>query len=337
MTYKPKVKYTPEGDPVFTVVGIPFSGPVNGKADLVGDWFDKSTNLGPLEEVLSYFDHGRSDDWVQKEVDKLKSSGALPEDFNLSGFGKHLIGKAVRRDTTEEGVLYDIIVDRNHKWADLLVRLFEDGHLGASSKASARINDTAKSGRVDEWHVVAMDLTPSSMNPDAKAVFVKSLALEELTMTAKAKAVTEVTPTDNAADAVVENDTETVSDRVEKAFGADDVPDQPPTEDEAADESAVQAPTLADIVADLSAQVIALREEIEKSATLRDDRLKGIEDALPTLAKNISKQLRATVRDETAKSADERVADQAARNIARSNSKATGPTRANAQSGAPGF
>lgn len=148
-----------DGNLVIPVIGLPFGGPVKG-ADLEGDYFDEHTETGDLEKVFSYFDHGEDSRWLQQY-------GLSEEEAKSIGFGNSPIGRAVKTGKTADGILYNIIVDRRHRYKQLLRRLAEEGILDASSRALERENDPERPGRVKRWDLAAVDLTITPANPHA--------------------------------------------------------------------------------------------------------------------------------------------------------------------------
>lgn len=160
---------TEDGDVIIPVIGVPFRGPVVGGKDLHGEYFDENTDIGALDVVHSYFDHRTSADYIPEEINGVK----------IKGFGEDLQGLAHRGEKTEEGWIYNIIIDRHNRYKHLLQKLAEKGVIGASSEVSYRKDDPNKPGRIDKWHVTALDLTPTMSNPLARALM-KSFFLEEV-------------------------------------------------------------------------------------------------------------------------------------------------------------
>lgn len=148
---------SPEGDLWIYVYGVPFRGPefLEGK-DLDGEYFDENTDIGPLEKVLSYWDHAKGTD-VDPLYRKVREY-----------FGKDLIGVAEKVAKDDEGWLYRIIVDRRKKYFELLKRLAEEKMLSASSTPHQRSVEKDADGHWKRWHVVEVTLTVQPNNPNAR-------------------------------------------------------------------------------------------------------------------------------------------------------------------------
>lgn len=257
------IEETPEGDVIIPVIGVPFGS--KDKRDVHGDFFDKSTDVGPLNEFYSYFDHGRDAEW-------------LPTDIKAKGFGKQLIGIAKKDKITDEGIIYNIIVDRRHKYKSLIKRLAEEGHLDASSAVRFRENDKSVPGRIQTWHVNTVDLTPTPASPDAmslmKSLFEEILKEEGNLATEKTEEVK-----NEEAPVSVTDQIDAMLKETEKSTETEEVPVQNGSESE----------------------ILALL----KSISGRLDNIEGVQndfkEALPKLGQLIAKSIKLDVSDEVQK------------------------------------
>lgn len=250
------VDYTPEGDLKIRVIGVPFGGPeyLGGK-DLDNEYFSKSTDVGPLPVVLSYFHHGQDPD-----------------------FGPELTGVAQKVGQSDEGWLYDVIVHRNHRYKDLLKRLAEEGHLGVSSTPYQATAQKSEDGLWKTWHVVELGLTPSPANPEARILVQK--AMEEMAnkKTAEDQVQEEIPVTAEAEAQVVDEQPEpeveaqpevSLKDMIYKAL----------TEAKPSDDGS------STLIAELAKNVASIEERIERMEQNQEKRLNEIRDAFPALAK----------------------------------------------------
>jgi hypothetical protein len=141
------------------VIGIPF-GDENNR-DFYGDWFDKNTDVGPLNEGFTYFDHLM--DWLY-----------VPD--TIEGFGTRIIGKAIKKGISEEGILYHLIVNQRERYLDMIERLANEGYLSVSSMANYAEWDKSINGRIARWDTFAVDFTPTPAEINAAVVNEKSVA-----------------------------------------------------------------------------------------------------------------------------------------------------------------
>lgn len=178
------VSYNEDGDLVIPVVGIPFTGPINGIRDLSGDFFHKNTDTGPLETWVADFDHGLDQTYMKKELKAMGYDSEMIKSLGDIGFGKQEIGIAEKGETTADGIIYNVIVNRRHRYIKALEKAAKQGLIDASSRALSRIDDPEVPGKIDYWQGVALALTPTPMNPDAKNLLMKSI-VEEYEMTKK--------------------------------------------------------------------------------------------------------------------------------------------------------
>lgn len=332
------VTQTEDGEVIIPVVGIPFGSP--DRRDLHGDYFDSKTKTGNLKEVYSYLDHGY--DWyiregvrgyIEDHGDELSDGEKwrLMEDAK-NAFGDNLIGTAKKVETTAEGVIYNIIVDKNHRYKDLLRRLAEQGYLGASSKCNVRIDDEKIRGRIDEWHTIEVSLTPTPASPDAQAIL-KSF-ISEAVMTKKGDEIQPVPPGDsqngseNPAGNVAPGSTEekkSLKERIEEKFnGAADEQQQPEQE---------QPVSVADLLKSIMAEIAAIKAELAEVKKSIAANQADLETAVETLGEQIAKSLHATVQSEVSKSAPERIAQT---NVRQTVASQNGAKNNHIPAGAPG-
>lgn len=161
---------------IIPVVGIPFGSPTD--KDLHNEYFDKATDVGVLNEVMVYFNHNQfypADD----SPDELEKAAILARAFK-----GEILGIAQKAETTEEGVIYNIVLDKRKRYAKALRQMVEDNLLDVSSGSKYRELDPINAGRISKWHTVEISLTPSPANPNAvpltKSILEK--ALEETRM-----------------------------------------------------------------------------------------------------------------------------------------------------------
>lgn len=290
-----QVHYNEDGDLVIPLIGVPFRGvTADGKGDLIGDVFTPETDIGPVKEVTAFFDHGRDAEYLRNEI---KALGYTDDEVNRMGdigFGKHHIGVAQRGETTPDGIIYRVVVNRHHKYVKLLERLAREGIIGASSGAKNRIPETP--GHLKYFPIVEMTVSPTQMNPFAellaKSFINDGSGMEENTKPNEAavqeQPQSEATPATPITDALR---------NVEKSVGAGDV----------------KEPSIAELVeAAIEKHISRLIERIdavEKSVTgLNLD----MQTALPELGSMITKSLRGEVRAEVEKSEAERTVDKSA-------------------------
>ena len=291
------------GDFYIDVIGVPFRGPdyLGGK-DLEGEYFDETTDIGPLEKVLSYFSHG-----------------------NNPNIGKELIGTAERLSKEEEGWLYRIIVNQHNKYKNLIKRLAEANFLGASSTPHQNTAEKTASGLWKRWHVTEVGPTPIPANPLATQIIAKSLG-EELEMANKrqkdaadavdqgATPASQNTPVEEVTVESDEDDppAEGLQEQIEKAFSEAQI------ETETADESAEETVTLSKSVVD---QFLTFMQESKATSARLEKGLLEVQTALPMIAGLIAKSLRGQVAEDLKKSAPERTAEKTIEQSRRVNSR----------------
>lgn len=176
------IRYNDEGDLIIPVIGHAFGSPE--ARDLEGDFFHEKTNLGPLDRVISYFDHQQDEIYVQKGI----------------GLGSRPVGYADKKEKLPQGQKWEIvyqlksipaphldknsmdaaefeqaITDRRKKYLQVIEKAAREGLLEASSIAYDRVDDPDVKGKIDEWDTIGMDLTPT--NADTRAHVLKSIDL----------------------------------------------------------------------------------------------------------------------------------------------------------------
>lgn len=192
------VRLNEEGDLVIPIYGQPFKGIIDGKKDLGGDFFHKGTVLPDVSEYATFWDHGRDKNYMRAELKSLGFSddeidGLNSQDF---GFGRRDIAKAVRSGMDENGIIYDIIVNRRFKYLQALKKAAENGLIDGSGEYKHFEYDKDVPGKVDYAAMVGMALTPSPFN--IKAHVLKGIELEK-NMDEKEKG--KETPASTVADA----------------------------------------------------------------------------------------------------------------------------------------
>lgn len=244
-----------DGD-VIKAVGIPFTSPFPGNTDLHGEYFDAKTDFGILDKAMVYFNHN--------------FFGTTPEEKMLEkAFAGEILGIASKSDVTEEGVLYDIILDKGKKYIGIIQSLIKDGVLAISSGAKYGERDKENAGRISKWHVVELSLTPNPANPNArmlaKTMLEKALNEGELLMEENTNATPEQTPEP-------EQDVQTaVAQIFEQAETA---------------KSAVELEVTADLLAKTEILLDRVSQLFEEFASLAKT-VKSIEATLPMLAQKI--------------------------------------------------
>lgn len=283
-----------EGNLSIWVRGIPFGGPaeLDGK-DFEGEYFDKTTDLGPLTRVLSYFDHA-------------KLAESLPDGHPAKSvavdFSKTLIGVADQELTDDEGVIWKIIVDKDHKYKNLLKRLADARMIkGSSTPFQRTVQINEKSGHIDRWHVIEMTACVTPCNPDAVQVdFYKSIG-DELLMAEKTPVITEDKN---------EEKTASVTEQIDQIF------EETTVGDNAGDaEKATNIPTtLTEILSRLDSFSIQISgyATMEKTLEKMQTDLEDLQIAIPKLGQYIAKSLTGKVEEIADKSLDERQAEKSA-------------------------
>ena len=269
------------GDLVIPVVGVPFGGPSElGGKDLHGEYFTAKTDIGPLTEVLSYFDHG---------LGKV--------------FGTDLIGKAYRKTLDPlNGWVYDVVVDRRHRYFEALSKLAEENLLSASSSAYPHTTSREADGEITKWHVIEISLTPEPANSRAVQLM-KSVLIKELGMTDEK--IVQDTPESAGEGDLAQSIVKAVEDAMADANANVDMPME------------AQAPVavvfdIAAAFAQLNSRLDALETGVKSVAVLQVS-VNDIKTALPVLASQIaasvSYKVGSKVQEEARKSVPEKVAE----------------------------
>ena len=169
-----------EGDQLIVpVIGIPFNGPAEiGGKDLHNEWFDKSTDVGPLNEAMVYFNHNRFYP-LDDSPAELERMATLARAYK-----GEVLGIAKKAETTEEGVIYNLVLDMRKRYVKYLKEMIENNLLDVSSGAKYAELDPTSEGRISKWHTVEISLTPSPANPNAvpltKSILEKALGENEM-------------------------------------------------------------------------------------------------------------------------------------------------------------
>lgn len=312
------------------VLGVPYFGPdyLQGK-DLQGEYFDKytdyamtpGTRVPMLEKILSYYDHA----------------------FHAL-FGSDPIGVAKFYAETEEGQWYDIEISRSFRYHDFLLQLAEKGALGASSQPvqTAVVIDYG-SGHIEKWHSAEISLTPTPANPLAVASIAKLFDFDEAaikTLTRPRPNVKTVTvdqdvpgmendaepepetPDEAAADDEATEQSASLADTIESAFGDEDAPEVPPVDpvvppaepvqpvpptvpdSPAATEDNPDGKALLEALTALTVKFDAFLTTYQTDVTAAGAARKGllvklsqIDSGIAAFAKNVAKQLKLNVRE----------------------------------------
>lgn len=156
------------------VKAVPYDGPVYlNKEDIQGHRFSKSTDLG-REQGVSYLDHN-----------KLKIDHPELDIATFPGIDEK-VGNSEKALSTEEGVIYRIIVNENYRYKQMLKLLAAQNRLLGSTTPNQRtVKINEKTHEIERWEVGEVTLTWKAANPDAELVFLKSIEIdevEELTM-----------------------------------------------------------------------------------------------------------------------------------------------------------
>ncbi len=256
---------SPEGDLHILVYGVPFGGPeyLDGK-DLHEERFDKNTDIGPLEKVLSFWDHAKvSDDPTYKHVGEY--------------FGTDPIGIAEKVGMDDEGWIYKIIVDRRKKYFELLKRLADAKLIDASSTPFQRSAEKTADGLWTKWHVVEVALTPTAANPLARQL-AKSISEEFLgdIMANKPNPETVVETADKVGAVETTEVTTTVVEQIEKVFAENPSEEAPNQEQE----------SLAATLEKVLTRMDDIDKKLEKAMAIESS-IADIKAAFPALASHI--------------------------------------------------
>lgn len=298
------ISYDNDGNLVVPMIVTPFKGPIDGKRDRTGvDFFHEKTDTGPLNTIMVNYDHGKDTSYLFHELKELGySSDEAKALIDKVSFGKRHIGVAHKKEVTPDGIVYDIIVNRNAKHFGALVKAFENGLLFASGGATAREDDPNVKGKIDYFALNHVAISPTPYNEMARPLL-KSF-LEELTVEENKQQE----PMDNAA----ANPSTPIADAVREAV------------QQVEKSETGESPLLKSIENLLDAKFQAFETrlqavegksgEIEKSVT---DFATDMRTALPELAKLIAGALKGEVSQAVEKSKLELGAENAAREKAK--------------------
>lgn len=134
------------GDYTLRGYGVVF----NGK-DLVGDTFTKDTDFGQDRSFVGlpvFYDHA------------------------LSGV-KSQIGTVKAYEFADDGLIFEIEIDKRKKYADTVMALAESGALGQSTGAVAHLVHN-EAGEIKRWIIGEVSLTPTPAEPRTSAIPVKT-------------------------------------------------------------------------------------------------------------------------------------------------------------------
>lgn len=276
-----------KGNFVVPVKGIIYSD--ENKPDLEGDWFHKGTDFGPLEKVLSYFDHQMSDWYIPREIDGIA----------IKGFGGKRIGHAEKQLDDEEKQIWNIIVDRRHHYLNLVEELVMEKMLDVSSLALHREPYTP--GRVDVWEMAALDFTPTPAEPDAVSI-VKSFILKEGLMPKK-KSSKLLSNIEDAFQKGLDEENPDIEDELEEEEEVEEEGDV--EEEEQINEEDVEGSDADDTVKALINGVLQRLDSIEENVQKAVDMAQDTQDALPEMANMIGKSVATDLRKIARKSKDE--------------------------------
>lgn len=270
----PSVKIADQAKDTTTirVVGAPYGGPefLQGK-DLDGEYFSKNTDFGRRKDgslmvptVYSYYDHAIN-----------------------PAIGREMLGTAKFVEETDEGLIWDIEIDRAHRYHDMLALMAERSLLGASTQpVQTAVDIDWSTGEIKSWQIVEVSLTPRPANP--KATIVEILKNSDLELPNELLEIGD-------AEKSVENNQD-LADRIDNIFV-----DEPETNDRMMEILSSMQDTF---IAAVDKRIAELRSEYQESAKtntesirLINDRITNIDSGLYSFAKNIAKQLRVQVRD----------------------------------------
>lgn len=285
------VHYNENEDLIIPVIGIPFKGPIDGIRDPEGDFFHEGTEVGGAREILAFWDHGKDKSYLASELDMLGLTDAEIKSFGPDlGFGERDIGVAQRGEKTPEGIIYNVIVNRNHRYKRMLEVAARNGLIGGSSGAKSYIYDRSVPGKVDYASVVEMTLSATPWNIEAR-VLNKAIITTEEDM--PPKVVDPKTPIEAAV-------AETPEVKAKGGISAALIAKSAEIPDPVIDAGAVEMVSVPRAEFDaLRAEVSGLRETVEKSIMgLSSD----MEEAFPLLADLIAKSLRSEISEQVLKS-----------------------------------
>lgn len=127
-------------------------GVVFGGKDLIGDTFTKNTDFGADRSFVGmpvYYDH---------------AMGGL----------KSQIGQVKAYEFADDGIIFEIEIDRRKKYADTVMQLANEGALGQSTGAVAHLVHAEK-GMLKRWVIGELSVTPIPAEPRTNADPLKAL------------------------------------------------------------------------------------------------------------------------------------------------------------------
>jgi hypothetical protein len=272
---------------VIPVKGFIFSSEKD--TDLEGDFFTPETDRGPLDKVISYFDHQMSNYYIPREVN----------DMGIRGFGGKRIGYAEKMLTDEEKEVWNIIVDRRHHYINLIEELAMEKMVGASSLALHRVDDPTTKGRIVTWDTAAMDLTPTPAEPRAEAI-VKHFIVENFDQLEQ-KGIFYMPSLEENIKNAFKNAEEDIKEEVEETEDVEEVEetedvDHPTDEDI---ESVDDTEGLKAILLGLNERLDRMEDNIQKSIDMNKDTQSALEVYAEETAKYVTKNIREIARQTT--------------------------------------
>lgn len=277
--------YDSQGRLNLLIKAVPFDGPVYlNEKDVQGHRFTKSTDLGPLKEAVSYLDHN-----------KLKVEHPYLDIDKFPGIDER-VGTAEKAMTTEEGVIYRIIVSEHYRYKNMLKALAEKNMLlGSTTPHQRGVKVDEKSGEILRWDVVEVTPTWKAANPDAEQVWLKSILVEDIMAEKQEQEVVEAVTTDKVEETVVVEKSDTsLTDLVASTFK---------------DVEKTNEKSVPDMFADMQAEIAALKTEVAALKTAKELAEKSIADihtAFPKLVEEVGKMVKVQVNTEYSKSIVER-------------------------------
>lgn len=121
-------------------------GVVFGGKDLYGETFTRATDFGAGRDLTGmpvYYDHAM-------------------------GSVRSQIGQVAAYEFTEDGILFEVEIDRRRAYADTVMRLAESDALGMSSGAVAHLVHI-EAGEIKRWIMGEISLTPTPAEPRTTA------------------------------------------------------------------------------------------------------------------------------------------------------------------------
>lgn len=287
-----------DGTLIVPVIGVPYKEPEYlGERDFQGDYFSPRTNTGPLKQVLSYFDHnkGMFDPRLAKYPD----------------FADEPVGIAERREKTEEGELFDIIIDRAYKYKNLIKKLIDAHALKVSTTPFQRsVRRDKSTGHLDRWEIVELGLVIEAASPNADIVY-KSLEETfgkefEMAEETKQPEVEVIETIDLSADET----SLSVTEQVQKTMQAGE-----------------NEKSLPELLVELQKSIAGLQASMDARFGKLEADVVDLQTAVPLIGKEAAKHFRLTMQEDQQKSTTERQQEQAVRQQMRSKLPDSAPGR----------